>query len=215
VPIRETREIGPDGSTRQFFSFTRPRVTVAEMNRRVATTVNQGVATATADEALLRALWDEHAAPLLSFARHLTAGDLDRAEDLVQETLLRVWQHPEVLDPSRGPLRPWLLTVARHVAIDQHRARRARPVEVQDTELAGLNGEDDPIDRAIDSWLVADALSSLTSAHREVLLETYYVGRSVAQAAAALGIPEGTVKSRSFYALRALKVALEERGVTT
>lgn len=185
------------------------------MNRSGVAAVNQVMATATADEALLRALWDEHAAPLLSFARHLTAGDQDRAEDLVQETLLRVWQHPEVLDPARGPLRPWLLTVARHVAIDQQRARRARPVEVQDNELAGLGGPDDPIDRAIDAWVVADALSSLTAAHREVLLETYYIGRSVGQAASALGIPVGTVKSRTFYALRALKLALEERGVTT
>jgi RNA polymerase sigma-70 factor (ECF subfamily) len=198
-------------------NLSRPRSVfrVRQVNRSVTGTVNQGMATATADEAVLRALWDEHAGPLLSFARHLTAGDRGRAEDLVQETLLRVWQHPEVLDPARGPVRPWLLTVARHVAIDQQRARQSRPVEVHENELAVVNGADDPIDRAIDAWLVADALSSLTAAHREVLLETYYIGRSVSQAAAALRIPEGTVKSRTFYALRALKLALEERGVTT
>jgi RNA polymerase sigma-70 factor (ECF subfamily) len=168
---------------------------------------------ATVDEELLRALWDEHAGPLLAFACRLTSGDQARAEDLVQETLLRAWQHPEVLDPARGSLRPWLLTVARRVAIDQQRARQARPLEVQDSALATWAGEDDPIDRAIETWLISDALATLTPAHREVLLETYYVGRSVAEAAVALGIPEGTVKSRTFYALRALRSALEERQV--
>ncbi len=73
----------------------------------------------------------------------------------------------------------------------------------------------DEIEHALDSWLVADAMSSLSGDHRAVLVETYYRGRSVAEAAAVLGIPPGTVKSRTFYALRALKLALEERGVTS
>jgi RNA polymerase sigma-70 factor, ECF subfamily len=162
---------------------------------------------------LLRALWDEHARPLLRFARHLTQGDQARAEDLVQETLMRAWQHPEALDPARGPVRPWLLTIARRVAIDQQRARLARPLEVHEGALATRTDDDDPIDRAIETWLISDALASLTAAHREILLETYYVGRSVAEAAVVLGIPQGTVKSRTFYALRALKLALEERQV--
>jgi RNA polymerase sigma-70 factor (ECF subfamily) len=110
-------------------------------------------------------------------------------------------------------LRPWLLTVARRVAIDQQRARRARPLEVDDAVLETHVVDDDPIDRAIESWLISDALASLTPSHREVLVETYYVGRTVAEAAAVLGIPEGTVKSRTFYALRAMKLALEERQV--
>jgi RNA polymerase sigma-70 factor (ECF subfamily) len=59
---------------------------------------------------------------------------------------------------------------------------------------------------------VADAIRSLRPGHRRVLLETYYHGRSVTEAAAVLGIPAGTVRSRTFYALRALKLALEERG---
>ncbi len=63
-------------------------------------------------------------------------------------------------------------------------------------------------------WLVADALRQLSPQHREVLLECYYRGCSVAQAAQRLGVPPGTVKSRTYYALRALRLALEERGVT-
>jgi RNA polymerase sigma-70 factor, ECF subfamily len=166
------------------------------------------------DEVLLRRLWDEHAGPLLAFVLRLTGGDRGRAEDVVQETLLQAWRHPEVLDPARGPVRPWLLTVARRVAIDHYRARRARPTEVGDDELAELP-VDDGIDQALERWLLADTLTSLAPAHREALLHTYYAGRTVAEAATVLGIPVGTVKSRVFYGLRALRLALEERGVTT
>jgi RNA polymerase sigma-70 factor (ECF subfamily) len=65
----------------------------------------------------------------------------------------------------------------------------------------------------LESWAVSDALSSLRPEHKRVLLETYYRGKSVNEAAATLGVPAGTVKSRTFYALRALRLALEERGL--
>jgi RNA polymerase sigma-70 factor (ECF subfamily) len=161
----------------------------------------------------IRRLWDEHAGPLLAFVVRLTGGDRGRAEDVVQETLLQAWRHPEVLDPARGPVRPWLMTVARRVAIDHYRARQARPIEVGDEGLEQLATEDG-IDDALERWLVADALATLAPAHREVLLHTYYAGRTVTEAAMTLGVPAGTVKSRVFYGLRALRLALEERGVT-
>jgi RNA polymerase sigma-70 factor, ECF subfamily len=169
---------------------------------------------AVADEDLLRALWAEHGSSLLAYATRLTAGDRGRAEDIVQETLLRAWRHPEALTSERGALRPWLCTVARHLAVDAHRARVARPPEVGDEPLA-LVPVPDEVDRVLESWLVADALRALSQEHREVLVETYYRGRSVAEAASVLGIPAGTVKSRTYYALRALKVVLAERGVTS
>jgi RNA polymerase sigma-70 factor (ECF subfamily) len=167
---------------------------------------------APSDERLLRVLYDEHAAALLAFAQRLT-GDRARAEDVVQETLLRAWRHASALSAERGSVRPWLFTVARNVVVDQHRARRARPLEVGADALAPV-AADDTIDRALEAWQVADALGDLRDQHREVLVETYYRGRSVAEAAAVLGVPPGTVKSRTFYALRALRLALEERGVT-
>jgi RNA polymerase sigma-70 factor (ECF subfamily) len=168
---------------------------------------------ATADDAALRALWDEHAAAVRVLALRLTGGDHAGADDLVQETLLRAWRHPEALDPARGPLRPWLFTVARRLALDARRARQARPQEVPADVLERLVGEDD-VERRLESWLVADALGDLTPAHREVLVQTYFTGHTVAEAAAALRVPAGTVKSRTYYALRALKLALQERGVT-
>jgi RNA polymerase sigma-70 factor, ECF subfamily len=165
---------------------------------------------AASDEDLVRALYAEHAAPLLRYAVHLMNGDRQRAEDIVQETLLRAWQHPEAI--AGRPARPWLFAVARNLAIDSYRSRKARPHEVGEAGLEVMPAPDDP-ERALESWAVADALTALRPDHRMVLLETYYRGKSVAEAATALGVPAGTVKSRTFYALRALRLALEERGL--
>ena len=165
-----------------------------------------------AEEQLLRSLYAEHAGPLLSYVLRLTDGDRQRAEDVVQETLLRAWRHPEALDPARGGLRPWLCTVARNLVVDGARARRARPTEVGDEALASVPAEDQ-FESALLAWEVADALSMLSADHRAVLIQTYYRGHSVAEAAHLLGIPEGTVKSRTYYALRSLRLALEERGI--
>src|SRR5829696_4522413 len=87
-------------------------------------------------EKSLRALYDGHA------ALRLTNGDRARAEDIVQETLLRAWRNLEVLDDDVRPVRPWLFTVAQRLAIDAHRARRARPAEVGDAALASVPGLD-------------------------------------------------------------------------
>jgi RNA polymerase sigma-70 factor, ECF subfamily len=176
--------------------------------------VHSGVVRVSTEDAALRLLYEQHASALLSYALRLTGGDRGRSEDIVQETLLRAWRHPEALDPTRGPVRSWLFTVARNVAVDAHRARRARPTEVGAEALAAVPAGDE-IEAALDSWLVADAMAGLSADHRAVLVETYYRGRSVAEASSVLGIPAGTVKSRTFYALRALKLALEERGVTS
>jgi RNA polymerase sigma-70 factor (ECF subfamily) len=165
-------------------------------------------------ERSLRALYDGHARVLLAYALRLTDGDRARAEDIVQETLLRAWRNRELLDDDVRPVRPWLFTVARRLAIDAHRARRARPPEVGDAALAAVPGLDD-LEQTLDRILIADALRALSQDHRAVIVETYLRGRTVAEAAAALGIPPGTVKSRCYYGLRALKLALAERGVTT
>lgn len=167
------------------------------------------------DESDLVRLCDEHAPALLAYATRLT-GDQRVAEDLVQETLLRAWRHPEALTGERGSPRSWLFTVLRNLAMDHFRHRRARPQEVS-AELIDLAAwqDDTDIELAVQSLVVAEALAALSPDHRAVLVQTFYLGRSVGQAATELGIPEGTVKSRTFYALRALKAALVERGVTS
>lgn len=166
-----------------------------------------------ADEELVRALCAEHGDALFAHAMRLTGGDRQRAEDLVQETLVRAWRHPDLLDPERGSVRAWLFTTARNLSIDAWRRRSSRVAEVI-TDTLPEPPTVDEADRAVESWLIADALGRLTPSHRQVLVECFYRGRSVADAATRLGVPPGTIKSRTHYALRALRLALTEMGVT-
>lgn len=162
-------------------------------------------------DALLRALHDAHAASLIRFATRLTS-DRALAEDITQETLLRAWRHPEVLRRGEDATRAWLFTVARNLVIDDRRsARHAR--EFATDELPERAHVDD-VDALLDAWLVADALTSLSQEHRTVVVHAYYLGHSVSEIARLEGIPDGTVKSRMHYAIKALRLALQERGVT-
>lgn len=165
------------------------------------------------DAALLQALYAEHGHALQAHCLRLCGGDRQRAEDLVQETLLRAWRHPEALDPAQGSVRAWLFTTARNLSIDAWRRRSVRVAEVV-TDTVPERPDVDEADRAVEGWLIADALRRLSDAHREVIVECFYRGRSVAEAASRLGVPPGTVKSRTHYALRSLRLVLEEMGVT-
>ena len=149
-----------------------------------------------------------HGPALLRFLLGLTYGDRQRAEDLVQETLLRAWQHPEAFDAPYGSMRPWLFTVARRLAIDARRSRLARPAEVGDEVLLRGRPRRRPTERCAAALDVRTAVRSLTPQHRAVLVQLYFRGLSVNEAAEVLGVAPGTVKSRSYYALRALARAL-------
>ena len=164
-------------------------------------------------EQLMRALHHEHATALWGYCLHLTDRDPSRAQDVCQETLMRAWQHPEVLSRSSAATRGWLFTVARNIVIDDWRARRARP-ETVTADPPERRQDRDEIDELLQRWVVAEAMSRLSADHRRVLQECYLQGRTVADASRRLGVPEGTVKSRAHYALRALRLALEELGVT-
>lgn len=158
----------------------------------------------------LRALHDRHAGALWRYVVSMTHRPAD-ADDVVQETLLRAWRRPSLLAEDPEQVRGWLFTVARHLVIDQVRSARHRheePVAEHEEAVA-----EDRIDRLFDALLLHDALTSLSPDHREVVVRAYYGGRSTTELAAELGIPEGTVKSRLHYGLRALRLAFEERGV--
>jgi RNA polymerase sigma-70 factor (ECF subfamily) len=162
----------------------------------------------------MRALYREHAGALYGYVLRLVAGDRFLAEDIVQETLLRAWKSASRLDPAARSLRPWLVTVARRLVIDGHRSRQARPPETSAAVLEELPAQDD-LERSLRLMTLSDAFRDLSDAHREALVETYFRGRTVSEAAEELGLPPGTVRSRVFYALRALRNALQERGVDT
>jgi RNA polymerase sigma-70 factor (ECF subfamily) len=158
------------------------------------------------DEAVVRTLYEEHGRSLLAYATRLT-GDRAAAEDVVQETLVRAWRHASTLTEERGSVRGWLLTVARNIVTDRARARAARPTEVAESP-ATPPIERDHSESVVDTMVVLDALDQVSPEHRDVLVEIYYRGRSVTEAATVLGIPPGTVKSRTYYALRALRAAI-------
>jgi RNA polymerase sigma-70 factor (ECF subfamily) len=111
-------------------------------------------------------------------------------------------------------VRAWLFTTARNLAIDAWRRRSTRVGEVVTDALPEPPPTVDEAERAVEAWTIAEALSRLTPSHREVLVECFYRGRSVTEAAARLGVPPGTVKSRTHYALRSLRLVLAEMGVT-
>jgi RNA polymerase sigma-70 factor, ECF subfamily len=163
--------------------------------------------------ALMQQLHDEHAVALWRFSLRLVGHDEARAEDVVQETMLRAWRHRSILESSPPALRAWLYTVARNIVTDEWRRQRTRR-ETPVAEVPERSTGDETIDHLLLSWVVAEAITRLSPEHRAVLLECYYRGQPVAEAARRLGVPEGTVKSRTHYALRALRLALEEMGVT-
>lgn len=165
------------------------------------------------DETIISELYREYHRPLLTFVMRHTGGDRQWAEDVVQETMIRAWRSVDQFDSETASLMPWLATVARRIVIDDRRRKGARPQEAGEGPLENLQIPDG-MDDLLRTVVVSEALKALSPAHREVLTETILRDRTVNEAAAVLGIPVGTVKSRVYYALRALRVALEERGVS-
>ena len=161
-------------------------------------------------DADLHLLYESYAGELFGFALR-TLGDRGAAEDLVQEVFLRAWLRAETYQPKRGPVRAWLFAIARNLAIDAARARAVRPSLAEDRpdETGALDAELERIEQRI---VLAEALGRLTPDHRRALVEVAIRERTVNEAAAVLGVPPGTVKSRVFYALKALRLALEELG---
>jgi RNA polymerase sigma-70 factor (ECF subfamily) len=163
------------------------------------------------DDDQLRRLHDAHAAPLWRYVVHLT-GDRSGADDTVQETLLRAWRNPRILSQDPSTTRSWMFTVARNIVIDDYRsARRRHELTVEQLPERSV---DDRTDALFESLLIEEALASLSFEHRAVIVRAYYGGRSISEVAHEFDIPEGTVKSRLHYGLRALRLALQEKGVT-
>ncbi|WP_433273954.1 sigma-70 family RNA polymerase sigma factor [Pseudonocardia xinjiangensis] len=160
-------------------------------------------------EIRIHALYHDMAEPLFRFAVKLT-GDRDRAEEVVQETLVRAWRQAGHLDLDSDRMRGWLFTVARNLITDLRRSDRARPITISDERSLSAASVADGVEQAVQGWALTEALHQLTHKHRVVLEAVYYEDRTIADAAQRLGLPFGTVKSRRHYALRALRHVLEE-----
>ena len=149
--------------------------------------------------------FDEHGSALLGFAVNALR-DHALAEDCVQETFLRAWRSRDTFDPDRGSQRTWLFGIARRVLID---AIRARARNLPTTADGGI--EDIPAVSAdpLDTLELAEALALLSEEHRSIVVAVHLEGLSYQTASERMGVPVGTLRTRAFYALRALRAHLD------
>jgi RNA polymerase sigma-70 factor, ECF subfamily len=136
--------------------------------------------------------------------------DRELTEEVVQEIFTRVWQNAGQFDARRGSVRTWLYGIARNAVVDCERGRSRRPPLARfepgdEPEPAG-----EPIEQALLRWQLQSAFARLTPEHQEVLRLAHFGGLSVREIADATGVPPGTVKSRTYYALQSLRLALDE-----
>lgn len=195
------------GSSRQ-----RHHLTAIEVALSMTDSARQDRSSDPARAEVLRKIHDAHGPAVLRYVLRLTRGDREFAEDVVQESLLRLWNNATMLTAdSEESIRAWLHTVARNLVIDDRRSsRHQRELQI---ETLPERKAPDSFGPAVDKWVVTDALRALSPEHRAVLVRAHYLGQTAVQIARAEGIPPGTVKSRLHYALRELRSTLEERGI--
>jgi RNA polymerase sigma-70 factor (ECF subfamily) len=172
------------------------------------------------DEDAVHAAYLRHGPEIYRFVLR-SLGDRGAAEDVTQETFLKAWRHAERYDPALASLRVWLFGIARNVVIDHARAARVRPwqsalagdeaVQAAVHDAGGTEG--DPSERLVGQWVVEEALSRISEHHRVAIVQTHLRERPYDEVAAELGVPVGTLRSRVFYGLKALRAAMDEMGV--
>jgi len=164
-------------------------------------------------EESMRALYRTYGPELYGFAVS-ALGDRGQAEELVQEVFTRVWRKADSFDPRRASFRTWLYGIARNAIIDQKRRASVRPaLAAYEVDEEGRGALDASLEQALLRWQMSAALERLTPDHRQVIRLAHYQGLTLREIAEVTGIPLGTVKSRTSYALRGLRLALEEMGV--
>ena len=161
----------------------------------------------------VRTAYTAHGPELYRFAlRQL--GDGGAAQDVVQEVFLRAWRAAGSYDPELASLRTWLFAIARNVVVDEARRFAVRPWQQTLTDGSDLErGEESADERLVDAWVVEEALRRIGADHRAAIVQTHLRGRPHEEVAAEFGIPVGTLRSRVFYGLKALRLAMEEMGV--
>jgi RNA polymerase sigma-70 factor (ECF subfamily) len=161
----------------------------------------------------MRALYRTYSGELYGFALN-ALGERGAAEEVVQEVFTRAWRHAATYDARRGSVRTWLYQIARHAIIDARRRASVRPSLPLRAPSDADAGEGGPtIEQAMLGWQVIAALERLSPEHRQVIRLAHFQGLSMREIAERTGLPVGTVKSRTWYALRSLRLVLEEMGV--
>ena len=160
-----------------------------------------------ADDDAMRAAVNAYSGEMFGFAQR-ALGDRGLAEDAVQDTFVRAWKATRRFDPTLGSQRTWLFAILRNVIIDASRRRAVRPIVTAPIE----QGIEDQIDGLLRSWVIDEALNRLTVEHRQAVIHVYYHGRSAVDLAAEFAVPVSTVRTRLFYGLKALRLALDELG---
>ncbi|WP_329166974.1 sigma-70 family RNA polymerase sigma factor (plasmid) [Streptomyces sp. NBC_01717] len=156
--------------------------------------------------ALIEQLYTENALYLTSLLLSRVNGDRQIAEDIVQETMLRAWSNAEKLSAEPEGARPWLITVAKNLLIDLHRRSQCRPQEIpyNPSRPSHMLTSIDISGRIVSELTVQQILHKLTPQQSDIIRRVYLMDHSLEEVATALDIPQGTVKSRLFYALRSL-----------
>jgi len=161
------------------------------------------------DRAAFEELHRRYARPVLGIALR-RIGDRGRAEDATQETFASIWRSAARFDPERGEATSWLFTVARNAIVDGLRRRREPPVDEAPELAAADPGPDDAAESGWVAWRVHRALETLPDHERSLVELAYWSGMSQSEIADYLGMPLGTVKTRTRSALRRLADELED-----
>ncbi len=169
-------------------------------------------------EEAVHAAYLEYGPELYRFALR-GLGEPGTAQDVIQETFLKAWRFADRYDPELSSLRVWLFGIARNAMIDQSRSAKARPwqttvVDPQGPQALAASVEDST-DQILTGWVVEEALRRISDQHRVALIQTHLLERPYDEVAAELGVPVGTLRSRVFYGLKALRIAMDEMGVSS
>ena len=154
---------------------------------------------AAGEPAAIRDMYEEYARPVFAVAYRML-GDAGLAEEAVQQTFLKAWKAADRFDKSRD-LAPWLYTIARRAAIDLYRRDQRHHTDSVEEEPTVLPPS---FESTWAAWEVRRALDQLPEEERAVLMATHFLGLTQQEAAHRLGVPIGTIKSRSYRAYRHL-----------
>ncbi|WP_439663543.1 sigma-70 family RNA polymerase sigma factor [Lentzea sp. HUAS TT2] len=157
--------------------------------------------------------YERYGGELFGFA-YKALEDRQLAEEVVQETFVRAWRSGQGFDPEQGTMRTWLFAIARNGVVDAIRRRRVREGAGQTSWEAVTESSSgfDPVDGLLERIQLSEALERLSPQHRQAVVEVYFGGRTCAELGEEMGISASTMRSRLYYAVRALRLILEENG---